>query len=210
MSDFPVLGRCLFIGDGPPKEYAHIAWGDMERQFYGYIAGYKEAADTIIRHALEQGDNRTLDTCIFPACFLYRQYLELALKDIYLSNSQDSFEDKKKTIYDCSHNLKKIWNKAKTLIIADFPEDDPSVLDAVESYIFQFADEDSKSYAYRYPITMDLDLINNEKFINLVNLTERMSELEEFLSAVSKGMSEHRDFENEMKSYYAADMEGYY
>lgn len=210
MTNFPIMGQTVFKESGAPGEYAHIAWGDIETQFYGYIAGYKEAADTIVQRALRRGDNRTLDTFIFPACFLYRQYLELTLKDIYLANSPDSTETKKRTLKRCQHNLKKIWIKVKKLIISDFPNEGRSDLEAAESYIFQFSDEDKNSFAFRYPITKDLDLINNKKFINLKNLAERMSELESFLSAVSMGMSVHRDFENEMKSYYDVDSEEYY
>lgn len=211
MSNFPQMGKKLFISGGHPKEYAHIAWGDIDTQFYGYIRGYKEAADAIIQQALEKGDNATLDTYVFPACFLYRQYLELALKDIYLANSQDSRQDKIATIKSCGHRLVDIWKKVKPLILADFPNDDKSVLNAVEDYIKQFAKADAGSFAFRYPITKDLELVNNqEKFINLVNLAKRMSELEHFLSSVSMGMSAHRDFESEMLSYYAEDMSDYY
>lgn len=211
MSDFLQPGQRLFISEGHPREYAHIAWGDIETQFYGYVRGYKEAADATIRQALEKGDSATLDTFVFPTCFLYRQYLELAFKDIYLSNSKENRQAKIETLKTCQHNLLKIWAKVKPLIIADFPNDDRSVLSAVEDYIKQFAKADAGSFAFRYPITKDLELINQqEKFINLVNLAERMNELEHFLSSVSMGMSAHRDFENEMLSYYAEDMEGYY
>ena len=48
VSEFPQSGQQLFVSSGSPKEYAHIAWGNMSAQFYGYIAGYKEAADAII------------------------------------------------------------------------------------------------------------------------------------------------------------------
>ncbi len=146
-----------------------------------------------------------------PRLFLYRQYLELALKDIYLTNSKDSKQDKIATIKSCGHRLVDIWKKVKPLILADFLDDDKSVLDAVEDYIKQFAKVDAGSVAFRYPITKDLELINQqEKFINLKNLAERMSELEHFLSSISMAMSVHRDFENEMLSYYAEDLGNYY
>jgi len=211
MGDFPQKGQKLFVSGGHPHEYSHIAWGGMETQFYGYIVGYKNAADIIIMNALEKDDISILDTHVFPACFLYRQYIELALKDLYLSNSGDTREEKSQTLKNCQHNLKKIWAKVKVLIIADFPDDDMQVIEAVEDYIHQFAAEDSNSFAFRYPITKDLSLVNeNEKFINLVNLAERMDELESFLSAVSMGMSVHCDYESEMMSYYASEMESYY
>ena len=211
MSDFPQMGKRLFMSGGHPNTYSHIAWGNMETQFYGYIAGYKEAADTIIQSALDKGDISVLDTHVFPACFLYRQYIELALKDLYLSNAKDSREQKSQTLKSCQHNLNKIWLKVKPLILVDFPDDDVTVLDAVEDYIKQFAAEDNNSFAFRYPITKDLDLVNNKpKYINLINLAERMDELESFLSAVSMGMSVHREYESEMMSYYAEEMASYY
>ena len=144
MNKFPQLGQQLFVSNGHYKEYAHIPhpWEDMNAHFYRYIAGYKDAADTLIQQSLEKKDNYTLDTFVFPACFLYRQYLELALKDIYLSNVKDSERGKIKTIDECQHDLCKIWSKVKPLILADFPNDDKDVLEAVENYIKQFAAED--------------------------------------------------------------------
>ena len=211
MLGFPQMGQKVFISSGHPKEYAHIAWGNIGSQFYGYIVGYKEAADTIIQHALVKGDNRTLDTTVYPACFLYRQYLELTLKDIYLSNSKETIQEKEKTLRGCQHNLRKIWAKAKELIIDDFSDGDKVILKAVESYINQFADEDSNSFTFRYPVTKDLDPVHkNEKIINLKNLAKRMDELETFLSAVSTGMDVHRDLENKMIPYYAIEFDNYY
>ena len=211
MNNFPKKGNKLFISGGYQSEFSHIAWGDMEMQFYGYIVGYKEAADAIISEALEKGDVRTLDTYVFPACFLYRQYIELALKYLYLSNSGETKEAKIKTLKSCQHNLKHIWSKVKPLILADFPDDDAEAIEAVEDYIHQFAAVDGNSFAFRYPITKELDLVNDkEKFINLVNLAERMDELESFLSAASMGMSVHREYEADMMSYYASELSDYY
>lgn len=211
MPDFPVKGKNLFVESGNYNEFSHIAWGNIESQFYGYITGYKESADLIIQNALTSGDNHTLDTCVFPACFLYRQYIELAMKDLYLLFSGDNFDDKVQMIKKSSHNLKAIWQKVRPVIVKYFPNDDKTILDAVEDYIYQFAVEDSNSFAFRYPITKDLDPINGtERRINIKNLMERMNELESFLSAVNMGIGEIRDFENEMTTYYSMDVEGYY
>ena len=142
---------------------------------------------------------------------MYRQYLELALKDIYLSNSKENKKAKIKILKTYQHNLSKIWAKVKPLIITDSPDDNKSVLNAVEDYIKEFARVDAGSFAFRYPVTKDLELINQqENFINLVNLAEHMSELEHFLSSVSIGMSAHRNFENEMLLYYAEDISAHY
>lgn len=210
MASFPDLKSRLFISEGNPKECSHFAWGDIEYQFDRYIYGYKESADLTISLALQSGENENLDTSIFPACFMYRQYLELSLKDIYLSNSPDSKEEKVKAIKDCQHNLRKIWSRVRNLIVATYPKENPDALNAAESYVFQFSDEDVNSFSYRYPISKDLALVRSEKVINLKNLADRMDELSEFLSSVSAGMAVKRDIESDMNSYYSEDMSGYY
>ena len=142
--------------------------------------------------------------------FFISTIFKLSLKDIYLPNSKDSKQEKIQTLKQCRHDLWKIWGQVKELVIVDFPNDDRMVFEAVEGYILQFADEDSHSFSFRYPINMDLIQVNTqEKFINLKNLAERMEELESFLSSVSVGMSCHRDFENETLSYYKVDKASY-
>ena len=195
MSDFPQKGRKLFIKGNNPSEYAYIGWGEMEARFDAYMIGYKEAADLIIGHALSQGDNGTLDSMVFPACFLYRQYLELALKDIYLSNAKVPDVEKIDAIK--SHNLRDIWRKAKNLILADFPNDDKKVLEVVEGNIVEFNERDTKSFAFRYPIDKTLNLVHDEdEFIDLPNLVECMDKLANFLSSVRNGMAENRYHES--------------
>jgi len=209
MNNIPKLGHKLFSPDGNIGEMANFAWGDTEIQFYGYITGYKEAADAVIQHAIEKGLGPTLDKCVFPACFLYRQYIELTLKDIYLSNSNDNKDEKMRTIKDCRHDLKKIWAKTKELILHDFPDEDIGILNAVEDYISQFVAEDVSSLVFRYPIKTDLDPVHSKgKSFNLLNLAVRMGELENYLSSISFGMSANRDTESEILWYsYYNDMD---
>lgn len=211
MNNLPKKGYKLFLENGDHYQFSHFAWGNREDQFYGYINGYKESADYIMQNALDKKEISILDTCIFPACFLYRQFIELALKDIYLSFSKDNKQEKIKTLEKASHDLEIMWNKVKPIILEYFPNDDEDTLDAVEDYIKQFIQEDKNSFAFRYPITKRMELIHQkERRINLNNLALRMNELESFFSAVSMGIGSMKEYEDEMRSYYEADMQGYY
>jgi ribosomal protein S8 len=211
MTEFPKKGQKLFIESGDYHKFSHFAWGNINDQFYGYISGYKKSADLIIKNALKCKDILILDTCIFPACFLYRQYIELTLKDMYLSYSEENKEEKIEAIKRISHNLHSIWIKVKPLILKYFPDDNIDTLQAVEDYLIQFINEDSNSFSFRYPITKDLRLVHTkERRINIENLAKRMNELESFFSAVSTAIGVMKDFEDEMKRYYEADMQGYY
>ena len=214
MSDYPKRDKKLFVAGKNPREHAYIGWGDAEIQFYGYALGYKEAADTIIAHALEQGDPATLDSMVFPACFLYRQYLELALKGIYLTYAGETNEEKVNAIKKCGHNLEEIWSKVKDLILTAYPNEDKEVLEAAELYILEFNSEDKTSYTFRYPVDKNLGLIHENKnykigkfekdgwFICLKNLAKRMDELCTFLCSVSAGMSEMRGHESCMSQHF--------
>lgn len=205
MTNFPSNGKKLFAEGGHFHDFSHIAWGDGDAQFYAYITGYKESADMLIKRAIDSKDTHILDTTFFPICFLYRQYIELALKEIYLKFSDSNKKKKMRSIN--THNLLAIWNKVRSIIINYFPDDDKETLDAVEDYISQFTNEDKGSFAFRYPMTKDLKLIHeNERRINIVNLAERMSELASFFSAVSMGMGVMKEYEDEIKAEYEAEM----
>jgi len=186
---FPQKGKKLFIPEFILGETAQIAWSnDLETQFFGYVSGYKEAADDVIRSALTKGNAGTLDSYVYPAIFLYRQFLELALKDIYLAYSYDAEDEKIKAIDNCSHDLKKIWEKVKPLIFYGDPD-----IPAVEEYILEFSEFDRGSFSFRYPIDKKLALIHDKpKCINLRNLAERMNELASYLDAVITGLDAYR------------------
>jgi len=178
---FPQKGQKLFISEFTYGETAQIGWSkDSEAQFFGYVSGYKEVADDVIRCALAKENVGILDRYVYPIVFLYRQFLELALKDIYLAYTDDSEGEQAKTIYKCSHDLKKIWEKVKPLI-GDCPH-----IPAVEDYIFEFAEFDSGSYSFRYPIDNKLNIVHDKlKRINLKNLAIRINELALYLECVS-------------------------
>jgi hypothetical protein len=93
-TELPKKGNKIFVTGINMREFAYIDGGNKRKQFLQYIIGYKTAADITIDHALSDASPEILDTCIFPACFLYRQYLELVLKDIYLRYSNHGEEKK--------------------------------------------------------------------------------------------------------------------
>jgi len=194
---FPQKGQKLFVSELNLGETAQIAWSkDLGTRFFGYISGYKEAADEVVRSALTKGNVGTLDTYVYPAIFLYRQFLELALKDVYLAYSDDTEDEMTRAIASCGHDLKKIWKKIKPLI-GDCP-----YIPAVEDYIFEFDQFDSGSYAFRYPIDKKLSLVHDKaKRINLRNLAVRINELAWYLECVSSELEVRCRNINEMRHY---------
>ncbi|NGQ96598.1 hypothetical protein G3578_15655 [Brevibacillus sp. SYP-B805] len=65
MFPWPNKGEKLFKEGGNYYEYSHIGWGDLSTQFYGYMIGYKQAADQLVDYSIASQDIRTLDTFFF-------------------------------------------------------------------------------------------------------------------------------------------------
>ncbi|HNP28029.1 MAG TPA: hypothetical protein PKK23_03235 [Nitrospirales bacterium] len=103
----------LFIDTNDYYRLANIWWGDESVQFHGYIEGYKKGADALVEKAITSNNISILDTLVYPALFLYRQFLELQIKRIILLDSEKTHDEKKDVINIVGHNLKKAWEEVK-------------------------------------------------------------------------------------------------
>lgn len=136
---FPQKGRKLF--DMKFDSYysmGYVGWGDIDTQFWGYINGYKNAADELVNLAIQSKDIAILDTYVFPIIFLYRQFVELAIKSIYLSHSEDEPTTKAETLRWVGHNLHDAWIRIRPMLCHEADGSDQETVDAAEEYIEQF------------------------------------------------------------------------
>lgn len=197
--NLPQAGKKLFIEGGGYFSFAHIGWGGTGAQFHSYIAGYKMAADSLVDWSISSKRIEVLDRVFYPICFLYRQFIELSLKEILIYYSDlDRGEIKKKL----NHNLLDLWKCVKSLFLEISPEDDTMILNA-ESYIIEFNAVDQSSFTFRYPITKDLEgVIKREQRIDIPNLKARMNELYNFFEGSTDILSEIKTFEDELERYF--------
>lgn len=222
--EFPKKGVKLFESTTRYLDFSHFGWGGVDTQFYGYIKGYKESADTLVDHALNSKNIAVLDTYIFPILFLYRQFIELSLKSLYLEYADKTIEEKVQVIKRVNHNLHKMWNELKpTLIMLDDEDSEKEIVNTVEIYILQYHDFDRSSFKFRYPIDKDYNplLKGEEQRIDLSNLKIRMTELDNFFGGASgklgyfkecKDAQEEylREVEAELRAEYEAEMKSLY
>jgi len=220
---FPKKGKQLFASTNDYYAFSHFGWGDINSQFYGYIKGYKDSADTLVEFALSSKRIAILDTYIFPILFLYRQFIELSLKSLYLEYSEDSMADKIQTIKQVGHNLQAMWKKVKPILMeASDLNDEKDTVKTVEGYILQYHRFDKGSFKFRYPIDKEHNpLLQGEERIDIVNLKECMTELDNFFGGADgkldflkdcKYEQEQylREIEAEMKAEFEADMRAEY
>ncbi len=124
-----------------------------ERHWGLYALSFKEAADGLVNHAPEIGQ----DFVVYPVMFLYRHCLELQIKHIllecqrYLGRGHELSDDLK------SHDLNKNWNTLKGLLV-ELEEDwglyDPpsASFPDVDGRIAEFHRLDQSSFGFRYPV----------------------------------------------------------
>jgi hypothetical protein len=169
--------------------------------FEVYVMGYKEAADSLINQVMESGSHQ--DILVFPICFLYRQYIELRLKEVIRSgrlllDEPDGFPQ--------HHNLQKLWPVAlgvlKKVYAEDLePEDDLALAAHV---VEQFSSVDQGSFAFRYPTDKSgNNPLDGIRHINLYRVAEYVNAFAEVMDAGSMGISVYLDQKSEIASHYA-------
>lgn len=120
------LGAPLVDGPGARDQYRR-----------GYYLCAKEAA-TALR--LRSGENRSA----IPIMFMYRQYLELALKDaLEKSKAFDLAQSEEKF----GHDVEKLWNETKRVLTAFVCKD---LLESINSTLETIHAIDKRADAFRY------------------------------------------------------------
>lgn len=177
-----------------------------------YAAGYKRAGDLLVEHGITHGEQHIL---VYPTVFLYRQYIELRLKEIirnayWLLGIPQHFPPG----FPISHKVDELWTECRS-ILEKIDEDEyqrlgenernkyKSTLGTLQEDINKFSELDPDSQVSRYPtdkrgnpsiLALNLSSIN---FRTLKELVERISY---WLDGISVGISEYLNAKHEMKS----------
>lgn len=171
-----------------------------------YILGYKTAADLIAQKVIET--DRDQDSLIYPIAFLYRQYIELQLKDIInesriLLSEGYGFPE--------HHKIKALWELASQLmrkIIATVDESAGEYITSedfafIETMVSEFVEVDPGSMAFRYPKNkLGYSSLEEIRHINIRNLAEQITELSKRLEKFDLVVGLLRDRQDEMHQTY--------
>lgn len=139
----PGQGDKLFVRGSDRRS---TAWLSHQRMWDAYAMGYKLAADLLAQHVADNIVHRNL--LGFPVLFLYRQYLELRIKELGVAAAQFLGRS-----YDVPthHDLPTLWQGVRPILDTVFPES-AGHLEAVEHRISEFSGVDPRSYVFRYPV----------------------------------------------------------
>lgn len=151
-----------------------------------YVMGYKDAAEILIKQA--QKKKNINDFLIYPICFLYRQYIELRLKEIIQSGRvllEKGFG------FPQHHKLYELWKTAKSIIIEAFSNENEQLnLSFIEHIISEFSKIDPDSLAFRYPYDKKgNNLLSGIKYINLRHLSDNINKFGKEIDGISTVIS---------------------
>lgn len=152
-----------------------------------YLVGFQRAADMVV--ASSQSSDLNPDDLVFPVAYLYRHHLELMLKELVRLGIRLGALDRCEEALD-GHNLHKLWNKAKQLILQVWPDSPDTDVQAVEQVILEFHKLDPSGQAFRYARDKDggQHLANVPERIGLANLKSVVDAVSAFLDAAYAGI----------------------
>jgi hypothetical protein len=195
---YPTTGDTLFQGGLHFHLNADISY--WNKDLSGYANGYKEAADLIVLKANES--ERSFDVnisyLIFPVVFLYRQYIELRLKEIIflgakLRGGHEGFPK--------HHRIDELWKHARPFI-KEMGSGLEEALQATDTCINEFSDLDPDGMAFRYPSSKDgKPHLPEWSVINIGQLYETMEKIGHLLDDAAEiiyiGLQQLAEFHGE-------------
>jgi hypothetical protein len=135
------LAKFISFEDVSADLGAPLIDGDGARDYYrlGYFRCAKESTISLQRL---RGQNRSA----MPILFLYRQYIESALKDaLHFSNAFNLEQSDQKF----GHDLAALWSEAKRILV-NFS--DEQTLNSLDETIAEFNTADKRADAFRYAV----------------------------------------------------------
>jgi len=181
---WPDVPRICFGPGDPGHLNACVDWA-LRQPGNGarlYVHGYRRAAEALFNH-VKSSERMSPDYILFPLAFLWRQHLELALKDAIATGREIDNED---PVYPAHHRLRDLWNTAKPYISVYGDADAPELAN-VEANIEEFEGIDPAAVGFRYSRDKAgtcSALRNPPTTINLAVLHEAMLALSNFFDGV--------------------------
>jgi hypothetical protein len=136
-----------------------------------YAEGYYRAANILINEL--KGDRKNpANILVYPICFLYRHYIEIALKGIIDQHIKLGHMEESKYGHDIMYLFKIVTKLRKDYDITNFPK-------KITQIIEDFYEIDRTSQSFRYPFDRNKRFFFNEHGVfDLETLKENMVKVE--------------------------------
>lgn len=196
----------IFLEEGGEFYYQSVIGYDYGNEFYGpMVKGYIEAAEYLFDEIMKTPELK--DRFFLPMCYLFRNGLELELKQIWFEQCGALFKTRCEKLYNSKHSFEKMWKLIQEdLSIHTEYENDKSVIGYAEQYIKQFHSLDCSSSVFRYPVDKNVKYhFKRDKYLDVENVGECFIEVSEFLQSIDAMMDDHNQYLADMEAEYAGE-----
>ena len=191
----PNVTARLFASSGIRQH--EVIVGGVDNDWNLYCMGYWRAADALVDHLTQTRDPSAKrpyaaywESQAYAALFLYRHYLELRLKEMFLAHGG------KPTMINNEHVLLNIWKEVRKqdedARSEELSDDSLKDLEAANNIIVQFDDIDRKSEVFRYPNDKKGNVTLPLMQFDIVRLKEALGWLSQLLDDWSAGIYEYK------------------
>ena len=160
-----------------------MAWAlDRERPLEGYVSGYRLAAEEVFAATVRK--HLSPERMLFPLAFLWRHFIEVALKDII---AVGRLLDGEEWTFRRGTGSRTCGGSRVPTLSLGASEHSPE-LPIVEEQIVELEDVDPWASGFRYPIDkkgeLNLPTAPSQLYVDLDQLQDAMVSLASFLDAV--------------------------
>lgn len=161
-----------------------------------YVEGFYSAAN-LLMDEIDKG--QPSNTLVYPICFLYRHFIEIALKEIIARCGRLGHNVKTSKVKN--HKLERLLNLADKLVKEHF---DTSFPEEIKRIILEINNVDPTSEVFRYATSKKGDhFFPSHDVIGLGTLKEKMARVHDELKGTLIGLDEYLKTEAEIKREYA-------
>lgn len=198
------MSNSLFSSGDDWQSNACLNWSHDAIRLY--IDGYLKAADELAHKVVETA--RDQDILVYPIAFLYRQYIELQLKNI-IQESRILLSEGRG--FPEHHKIWDLWCVANGLMKSIIKKVDESAqgyitkedIDHIGKIIKDFVEIDPESFAFRYPEDKKGNkYLEGIIHINLTKLHDQMEILSEKLDKFDLVVGILREWQDDMRATY--------
>lgn len=180
MTENDIVFRIIPEGElANPNTFCYYGWeGTGAYAFWKYATAYYDSAEILFeKFVASAGHNDILDGTGMTMCFLYRHFLELSLKHLYVKFAHPTKDEYKKFLEN-GHRLISLWNATKPVLSKLRKRAGSTVsIGVLEHYVEEFDKFDPDAMAMRYPVKNDLSRMHESTRLDILNLHERVNEL---------------------------------
>lgn len=167
---------------------SNIGWRFENGSYDPYLLSYEEAGAYLMKEA------RNNQNLFLPACYMYRNSIELLLKRIIKEDSYLPTEKKEKIIHKKKHSIEGLWNSVETCMKDGGMNVDSADLKNLRALATSIHEYDPGSSKFRYPCDKDAELFfGNKEVLDINNVEDVFTDFTSTLNGIHQILDETKN-----------------